>query len=502
MIVSTAIPRITNEFHSLADVGWYASAYQFGSAAPQPLTGRIYKYFNTKRAFLVFFAVFEIGSIICGAAISSPMFIVGRFIAGFGNAGIATGAIAIISNCAPLQKRPMLIGLTMGFNLLGLVLGPLIGGAFTSYSTWRWCFYVNVPVGAAAILAIAFLHTPEESIKPKARTLLLKLHQHLDLVGFFLFAPAVLQLLLALQFGGQAYPWSSSQVIGLFCGAAATAVVWFFWNLSRRDDAMLPLAMISQKNVLASGIYIAFLMSAVFGAIYYLPIYFQAVKGASAMLSAVYLLPMIVSQLITAAMAGAAVSKIGYVIPVAVISTVFLSAGTGLYSLLQPDTPDGQWIGFQILGGIGFGAGLQLPIIAIQAAMDGEELASSIAFVIFGQAFGPTITMTLYNIIFLETLKTQIPLHAPGVEPEAIIRAGVSGFRSFVSAEDLTGVTIAYANSIDRIFYLAAGLAAACGIFLWGMGWHDVRKKEGASKDAEGDGKGLGQSAEDGAKAA
>lgn len=165
---------------------------------------------------------------------------------------------------------------------------------------------MNVPVGALAVLAILPLHIPEETIKPKAWSLLPRLHHHLDLLGFFLFAPAVLQLLHALQFGGQAYPWNSSQVIGLFCGAAATAVVWYFWNRYRGEDAMLPRSMISRWNVLASGIYVAFLTSAVYGGIYYLPLYFQAVNGASAMLSAVYLLPMIVSQLITAGLAGAA----------------------------------------------------------------------------------------------------------------------------------------------------------------------------------------------------
>ncbi|KAI3393978.1 hypothetical protein diail_3339 [Diaporthe ilicicola] len=479
MIVSTAIPAITDNFHSLTDVGWYASAYQFGSAAPQPLTGRIYKYFNTKWTFLAFFAVFEIGSIICGAATSSPMFIVGRFVAGFGGAGIATGSITIISLCAPLEKRPLLIGLNLGFNLLGLVLGPLIGGAFTSYATWRWCFYVNVPVGGLAVLAILPMRVPEETAKPKALSLLPKLHKYLDLLGSFLFAPAVLQLLLALQFGGQAYAWNSSQVIGLLCGAAATAVVWYFWNRYRGDDGMMPRQMIGNWNVMASGMYVAFLTSAVYGGIYYLPLYFQAIDNASAMLSAVYLLPMIISQLITAGIAGAVVTKIGYVIPVAIFSTVFLSIGTGLYSLLQPGTSIGQWIGFQILAGVGFGAGLQLAIIAVQAAMHSEELASSIAFVVFSQALGPTIAMTLYNIIFLESLRTQVSQLAPNVSPTAIIQSGATGFRSFVSPADLSRVLVAYANSIDRVFYLAAALAVACGIFLWGMGWNDVRKKEG-----------------------
>ncbi|KAK7979953.1 hypothetical protein PG989_012410 [Apiospora arundinis] len=498
MIISTAIPRITDEFHSLVDVGWYASAYQFGSAAPQPLTGRIYKYFNTKWTFLAFFAVFELGSVLCGAAVSSPMFIIGRFVAGFGAAGISTGSITIVSCCAPLEKRPALIGLTMGFNLLGLVVGPLVGGAFTSYTTWRWCFYVNLPAGGLAALAILLLHIPEEEVKPKASTLLPRLHHHLDLIGFVLFAPAVLMLLLALQFGGQAYPWKSSQVIGLFCGAGATAIVWFFWNRHRGDEAMMPHSMISRRDVLASGIYEAFLMSAVFGAVYYLPLYFQAVNGASAMLSAVYLLPMILAQLFVAGAAGGLVSKIGFVIPIAVFSTVFLSIGTGLYSILQPASPTGYWVGFQILAGIGSGAGLQLAIIAVQAAMGDAELSSGVAFIIFTQALGPTITLTLFNIIFLTSLQSQIIQHAPQVDPAIVVGAGATGFRSVVPPADLPAVLVAYANSLNHVFYLAAALAAACGIFLWGMGWHDLRQKngdeQGKSKIGDPD---AGQSTDD-----
>ncbi|KAF1953528.1 MFS general substrate transporter [Byssothecium circinans] len=488
MIISTAIPRITDQFHSLPDVGWYASAYQFGSSAPQPLTGRIYKYFNTKWTYLVFFLIFEVGSVICGAATSSAMFIVGRFIAGFGGAGVATGSITIISLCAPLEKRPPLIGLNLGFNLLGLVLGPLIGGAFTSYTTWRWCFYVNLPVGAFAVLGIIPLRVPEEKIKPNPLSLLPRIHHYLDLIGFALLAPAVLQLLLALQFGGQAHPWNSAVVIGLLCGSVANFVVWGFWNRYRGEDAMMPRSLISRRDVLSSGLYVAFLTSAVYGGTYYLPLYFQAVNGASAIKSAVYLLPLIISQLITAGFSGVAVTKIGYVIPVAVFSTVFLSIGTGLYSILQPGSSSGKWIGFQILGGVGFGAGLQLAIIAVQAAMNSEELTSGIAFVVFSQAFGPTIAMTLYNVIFLESIKDQIPKLAPNVRSTDIVNAGATGFRAFVSPEDVPAVLKAYANSIDRTFYLAAALATLCGIFLWGMGWHDLREKkeEGAGKDDDG----------------
>jgi hypothetical protein len=167
-------------------------------------------------------------------------------------------------------------------------------------------FYVNLPAGALAAAAMVVLHIPEQQKKQNPSSLLPRLHHHLDLIGFILFAPAVLMLLLALQFGGEAYPWNSSEVIGLFCGSVAVFVVWFFWNRYRGDEAMIPYSIISRRDVLASGVYEAFLMSAVYGGIYYLPIYFQAVNNASPMLSGVYLLPMILAQLFMAGAAGGA----------------------------------------------------------------------------------------------------------------------------------------------------------------------------------------------------
>lgn len=158
-----------------------------------------------------------------------------------------------------------------------------------------------------AALTILVLRIPEPTIKPRALSLLPRLHHHhLDLVGFILFAPAILELLLALQFGGRTYPWNSSQVIGLFVGAAATFAVWCLWNRHRGEDAMMPHALIRQKNVLAAALYNACQTSALYAAIYYLPIYFQAVKGASAVMSSVYLLPLILFQLLFAGASGGA----------------------------------------------------------------------------------------------------------------------------------------------------------------------------------------------------
>jgi hypothetical protein len=143
-IISTAIPRITDQFQSLQDVGWYGSAYQLASAVLQPLTGKIYTNFVIKWSFLAFFFIFELGSVICGAANSSTMLIVGRAVAGIGAAGLMNGGATIVTAAVPVHRRALLVGIIIGVAQMGVVCGPLVGGALTEYSTWRWCFYINV----------------------------------------------------------------------------------------------------------------------------------------------------------------------------------------------------------------------------------------------------------------------------------------------------------------------------------------------------------------------
>lgn len=161
-----------------------------------------------------------------------------------------------------------------------------------------------MPLGALVAIPVVLIHIPEQRTKDKALRVLRHLHRHLDLVGFALFAPAVIQLLLALQYGGVHYPWNSSQVIGLFVGAGATFIVWCIWNYRKGDDALIPVSIVKKRVVWASAINYGLVLSTLFGTSYFLPIYFQAVKGVNAILSGVYLLPTILSQLVFAIASG------------------------------------------------------------------------------------------------------------------------------------------------------------------------------------------------------
>jgi MFS family permease len=205
---------------------------------------------------------------------------------------------------------------------LGTISGPLIGGAFTEYLTWRWCkwldlfssssltdtnfkgFYINLPVGALVAIFISFIKIPDQVAKPPIRAAYHTIIHDLDLVGFVLFSPAAIQLLLALEYGQNNYPWGSPNVIGLFIGAAATFVVFLFWEHRQGDKAMIPLRMVATRQVWSSCI----VMMAIFGILlcssYYLPIYFQAVKNDSPTISGVSLLPSILSQLVVAVASG------------------------------------------------------------------------------------------------------------------------------------------------------------------------------------------------------
>ncbi|KAI9034972.1 MDR family MFS transporter [Aspergillus affinis] len=484
-ILSTAVPEITSHFHSLDDVAWYGSAYTISSAALTPLTGKFYSHFSSKWTFLFFFGLFELGSLLCGVANSSKMLIIGRAVGGMGGSGMVNGALNIIAGAVPMQGRPPLIGIMMGVGQLGLVLGPLIGGAFTTYSSWRWCFYVNLPIGGLVAILLVFTKMPEQVPKrPPMEVFRDNFVAKFDFLGFVLFAPAAIQLLLALQYGGHVYAWNSSRVIGLFCGSGATFIVFFLWEWREGDNAMIPLRILGRRTVWTSCILAMMFFGMTMVLAYYLPIYFQSVRGRTAIMSGVDLLPNVIAQLIAAVGSGILMGKVGYYLPWAVFGAVVTTIGNGLLTTLSPTTSTGRWIGYQILVGFGRGACMQVPMIAVQNAVTPTDVSPAMATLTFFQTFGGAIFLAIAEVIFAEGLREKIPQFAPTVNAETVIEAGATGFRDIVTGSQLGGVLLAYAKSIGEIFYMQIGLGVVALIVAFGIGWKDIRKN-GQKKPGE-----------------
>ncbi|KAL9125225.1 MAG: hypothetical protein Q9175_008117 [Cornicularia normoerica] len=252
------------------------------------------------------------------------------------------------------------MGIMISVAQIGTVGGPLIGGLLTQYTTWRWCFYINLPVGAAIAILLMLIRIPDRTIKTDAKPTIFLTLEKLDILGFALFAPAAIQFLLALEWGGSRYVWKSATIIGLICGAAGTFCVFLAWEYRRDDAAMIPFSIVRQRTVWCSCLVIFLFMGSVTITSYYMPIYFQAIRNATPTMSGVYILPAILSQIVFATVSGVLVGRLGYYLPWAIASGVLTSIGTGLISTFTPTTSTGTWIGYQILAGAGRGCGIQM----------------------------------------------------------------------------------------------------------------------------------------------
>lgn len=481
-IVSTAAPQITTTFNSLLDVGWYGAAYELTSSASQPLSGKIYTKFSLKWSYLAFFVLFELGSVICGAAHSSIMLIVGRALAGLGSSGLLNGGLTILSSVLVPAKQPGFMGVLVALGQLGIACGPLVGGAFTEYVTWRWCFYINLPVGGVAALLLIFVAVPENHPKPPVRETIRNIEQALDLIGFAIILPTAIMFFMALEWGGQRYAWSSSVVIGLFVGAGVSFILFLVWEYYRGDDAMLPFSMLRTRIVCSAAAYMFFFFGVLFCFDYYLPIFFQSVEDDTAFLSGVHMLPQVIAQVVFAMVSGVMVQNTGYYLPWIVGGSMFATIGYGLLSSLSPSTSNSRRIGYQVLFGIGIGSATTTPFIAVQGLVSPAQIPVAMGIVIFTQNLGGAIWVAVAQAIFDNSLYQAIGTYAPGVNPNTLLEAGVRSIRSLVSKGDLPGVLRAYAKSVNHVFYLGTALAGISFLISFSLGWTDIRKKEASQE--------------------
>ncbi|KAI9683361.1 MAG: hypothetical protein M1829_005433 [Trizodia sp. TS-e1964] len=477
-IIATAIPRITDEFKALEDVGWYGSAYLLCTCAFQLIFGKFYTFFSIKWTFLSAIGIFELGSLICGVAPNSTCLIIGRAIAGLGCAGIFSGALIIIANSVPLVNRPTYSGVVGAMYGLASVAGPLLGGVFTDKVTWRWCFYINLPIGAVTVISMVFFFHPQQPKRAKTLTLKEKL-SNFDPIGTALFIPAIICLLLALQWGGQKYEWNNGRIIALFVIAGLLIAGFVAVQIWKQDMATVPPRILKQRSVFFALWYSACLGSAFFIMIFYIPIWFQAVKGVSAVDSGIRNLPMILGVVIFSIVGGGLTTVIGYYAPFMILGSVLISVGAGLLTTFAVDTGSDKWIGYQAIFGLGIGLGIQLPLIAVQAVLSLDDVPIGTAVIVFGQSLGGALFISIAQNIFTNKLAEGIRASIPDLDPAIIINSGATNFRSeALIAPYIDTVTELYNSALTKTYYVSVAMACLSMVGALGVEWKSVKGKK------------------------
>lgn len=309
----------------------------------------------------------------------------------------------------------------------------------------------------------------------------------LDLIGASIIVPAVICLLLALQWGGTTYPWSNSRIIGLFVGFALLAIIFIYSQIKLGDKGTLPPRLFKNRNVACALVFACFFGSGFFTLIFYLAIYFQSVKGSSATHAGIQLLPLLISTVLSSIVTGGLITVIGYYAPVMLFCMVLFCIGSGLITTFSLTTPLSQWFGYQVLTGLGIGVGFQGGVVTVQTVLPLKDVPVATACVSFFQTLGGALFISVAQTLFQNGLLSGIEKNAPMLDAEVFLHSGATEIRALLTEMhqigELHAVLQAYVDGLTHVYWITTACAIAAFFAVCGLEWKSVKKGHGQDRD-------------------
>jgi EmrB/QacA subfamily drug resistance transporter len=496
-IVGTALPTIVGELGGLSHYSWVVTAYLLASTASTPLYGKISDLYGRRPVLLFAIVTFLLGSLAAGVSQNMTQLILFRGVQGLGAGGLMTLAFTIISDVVPPRERGRYQGFFGAVFGVASVAGPLVGGYFAEHD-WRWIFYVNLPIGIAALVlcnqVLRLVHNPRRDHK-------------IDWWGALTMVIGVSCLLLALSWGGNEYAWGSAQIVGLFVIGVFFAALFIFIE-TRASEPILPLKLFHNRTFTlanAAGFAVGFGM---FGGIIYIPLYLQIVKGASPTESGLLMLPMMAGIIITSIIAGAATARIGRYKWFPVFGIAILAVGLFLFSLLGVNSP--LWVAFiyMVIVGVGLGLSMQTLVLGIQNSLEFHDMGAGTSTATFfrsmGGSFGVAVMGTVLNNGLSSEIQSRLPAAIAQLPPDvakqvaAQMGGGFSIAAPAVIAKMPAPVREAIENALiaalNPVFVIGAAVCAV-GVLL-ALGMPDVKLRGGGPAVSAMEGAGEAMEAE------
>jgi EmrB/QacA subfamily drug resistance transporter len=398
-IVSTALPQIVSDLGGITQYSWVFTAYMLASTVTVPLYGKLGDVYGRKPLFLFAIVIFLIGSALCGLAQNMTELVIFRCVQGLGAGGLIPLAIAVVGAIIPPRDRGRYQGLIGSVFGSASIIGPAVGGFIVDHTTWRWIFYVNLPVGALALVVIS-VTMPRRA--PQTQ-------RSIDWVGAALLAACTTPLLLGLVWGGQEYAWTSGHVVLALCVSAVAFGSFLLYERGVREP-ILPFSLMRNRTVAASLASMALVGAAMFGTISFVPLFVQGVIGTSATSSGVVLTPLLLGAVTASFISGQWVSRSGRTRPNALAGPIVLTVGMALLWQMGVGTTNGEAARNMVIAGVGLGLMMQVFVLTVQNAVPRETIGSATALTQFARSIGGTLGVTAMGVI----VNQHLPASASG----------------------------------------------------------------------------------------